>query len=105
GQKDEGAHHVKLRGFWTAAVSKNDAGPEDGSRHLRQKLPDHMLAEFLGTSVGIIVGAVPINGIVFRHDLILPFSRDCDRTHMAEAAKSVVMVHVHCEFHNFQRSP
>ena len=61
GEKDEGLHHIELSGFRAAAVAQNDAGTEDGDRHVRQQFANHVLAEFLGARVGIVIGAIPVD--------------------------------------------
>src|SRR5579864_4998517 len=68
GEKYEGPHHIELRGLSAAAVAEHDAGTEYGFRYFRQKLTNHVLAKLLSARVGIVVGAVPVNRILFRDD-------------------------------------
>ena len=65
-------------------------------------MPNHVLAKFLRTSVGIIIGAVPIYGVVLGHDLILPLSRDGNRAHMTEAAEAVIVIGIKSELDDFE---
>ena len=91
GEKDEGAHHVELRGLGVAAVAQHDAGTEDGARHIRQQLADHVLAKLLGAGVRIVVGAVPLDGIVLLHHFVRALPGHGDGGNMAEAAQAVVV--------------
>src|SRR5215469_14582798 len=71
GEKYKSSHHIELCGLTAAAVAKHDARTEKRLGHVRQKLPDHVLTELLGSSVWIIVGAVPVNRLVFADNFVL----------------------------------
>src|SRR6266446_10769299 len=62
-EEHKGAYHVELCSLGAAAVTQHDAGTKNSLRYVGQKLANHMLAEFLCASVGIIVGTIPIDGI------------------------------------------
>ena len=72
--------------------------------HLRQQLADHVLAEFLGAGVRIVVRAVPIDRLVFGDHFILPLARHRHGAHMAEAAQAVIVVRAHGQLYNLQRA-
>src|SRR6516164_9403405 len=59
GEKDESSYHIELRGGRPPAVAQNNARAKNGFGNFRQQLADHVLAEFLGASVGIIVRTIP----------------------------------------------
>ena len=61
-----------------------------------------MLAKFLRTSVGIIIGAVPIYRVVLDHDLVLSLSGDGNRAHMTEAAEAVIVIGIKSELDDFE---
>src|SRR6266446_3684867 len=84
-------HHVELRGFRVPAVTEYDAGAKNGEWNFRQKLPDHVLAKLLGSRIGIVIGTIPINGLIFPEDLIMALPRHRHRTDMTETPQSVVM--------------
>ena len=65
GKECKSAHHIELCGLGAAAVPQHNARTEDGPRNIGQELADHMFAEFFGARVRVVVGAVPVNGIVF----------------------------------------
>src|SRR4051812_13210557 len=101
-QEYESPHHIKLRGLGAPTVSEHNARTKDRFRDGGQELPNHVLAKFLGTSVGIIIGAVPIYGVVLGHDLILPLSGDGNRAHMTEAAEPVIVIGIKSELDDFE---
>src|SRR5215469_4760157 len=61
-KEDKRANHIELGRFGSSAVTQDDAGPKYYARHIGQELPHHMLAEFLGARIRIVVRAIPING-------------------------------------------
>src|ERR1700683_1238811 len=69
-QEYEGLHHVELRGLRMAAVAENDAGPENSGWSIRKQHMQHVLAKFLGTRIGIVVGAIPFNSAVFGYHFV-----------------------------------
>src|SRR6266536_6260198 len=83
-EEHKGAYHVELRSLGAATVTKHDAGSENCLWYVGQKLTNHVLAEFFCARVGIVVRAVPVDGIVFGDHFILALSRHRDRAHMAE---------------------
>src|SRR2546430_13339432 len=91
-QEDKCLDHLELCSLGITAVAEDNAWTEDCERGFRQELPDHVLAELFRAGVGIVVRALPINRPVFNYHFILPLARDCDRTHVAEAAQAVVVV-------------
>ena len=91
-QEHERLHHVELRGLGMAAVAQHDAGPKNGVRRIRQQLPHHVLAKFLGARVGIVVGAVPIDGAVFGDHFVAALPRHRHRADLAEAAQAVIVL-------------
>ncbi|GBC83338.1 hypothetical protein HRbin10_02485 [bacterium HR10] len=105
GQEDEGAHHIELRGGPIAAIPEHDARPKDRARDIGQQLPDHVLAELLRPRVGIVIRAVPINGLILAHDLVAAMAGDSDGAHVAEAAHSMILVGRPSELDDFERAP
>src|SRR5262249_46675771 len=69
-EKDKCLDHVELRRFRMAAVAQDDAGTEDGFRRIWQQHPRHVLAEFLGTRIRIVIRSVPIDRLVFRDEFV-----------------------------------
>ena len=98
------ANHVELVRFWPPAVAQHDARPENRARHIRQKLPHHVLAEFLGARVGIVVRAIPIDRSVLLHYFIRTLAAHRDGAHVAEAAQSMIVARPHRELDHFERS-
>ncbi len=104
GKKREGADHVELRGLGAAAITQHNAGAEDGARDVRQKLPDHVLAEFLCARVGVVVRAAPVNGDVFGDHLVAARASDSHGRDVAEAAQPVGVLGLTRELDDFQSS-
>ena len=104
-QKHKCLHHLELGGFRVPAVTEYDAGTKNGEWNFRQKLPDHVLAKLLGSRIGIVIGTIPINGLIFPEDLIMALPRHRHRTDMTEAPQSVVMIRAHGKLHNLQGAP
>src|SRR6202008_3520521 len=75
-QNVKGLNHVELRSLGAAAVAHDDGGAENRLGHVGQKLIGHVLAEFLGARVGIVIGARPVDGRVFADDFVFSFSGD-----------------------------
>src|SRR5438874_12887973 len=69
-QKYKCFHHLELRSFRITAISEDDAGTKYGEWNFRQKLPDHVLAKLLGPRIGLVIGTIPIDGLIFPDDLI-----------------------------------
>ena len=84
-------------------VSKNNAGTKDRDRDFRQQLPDHVLAKFLGSRIRIVVGTIPLDGVVLRDDLIAAFPRNGHSTDLTESPQPVVIVRASAKLHHFQR--
>ena len=49
-----------------------------------EQLVDHVLAEFFSARVGVVVGAVPVDGGVFGDDFVLAVAGDGDGGNVAE---------------------
>ena len=82
----ESLDHIELRSLRPAAVSHNDGGAKKSLGHIGEKLIGHVLAEFLGARVGIVIGAGPVDGGVFGDDFVFSFSRDGDGGNVRIAA-------------------
>ena len=104
GEKDECANHIELVCFRPAAIAENDARAENSARHIGQQLADHVLAEFLGSRVGIVIRAIPIDGFVFLHDLVRAVTGHGDRADVAETAQSVIVAGARSELDHFERA-
>src|SRR5690348_8634144 len=87
-----------------AAVAQDNAGTEDGLRRIRQQHPRHVLAEFLGTRIRIVIRSVPIDRLVFRYKLVAPLPCNRHRADFAETSQSMVVLSVPCQRQNFQRA-
>src|SRR5579864_153341 len=94
GEKYKGPHHVELRSLGAAAVTEHDAGTEDSFGYFRQKLANHVLAKLLSARVGIVVGAVPVNRIIFGDNFVLALAGNCDGADVAEAAQTVIVIYL-----------
>ena len=92
GKKHERAHHVELRSFATPAVSEHNAGTKNCLRNRRQQLPNHVLAEFFGARIRIVIRAVPVNGFVLGNNFVLALTSHRNRADVAEAAQAMVVV-------------
>ena len=103
-QENERPHHIELSSFCAAAVTENNAGTENGFRHIRQELANHVLAKFFGARIGIVIRAVPVDGIIFSDDLALTLPGHGYRAHVTEAAEAVVVVHLHSQPDYFEGS-
>ncbi len=90
GEKYERADHVELIRFRAAAVAQHDAGAKNRALHVREQLAHHMLAEFLGARVGIVVGTIPVDRSVFLTTSLARCPGHGDRAHMAESPQSVL---------------
>ena len=88
-QEDEGLDHVELGGFPAAAVAQDDAGAEDGAGHVGEQFSNHVLAKFLGAGVGVVVGAVPVDGLLLAHHFVRALAGDGDGADVADAAQAV----------------
>src|ERR1700756_4742991 len=64
-QEDKRLHHVELSGLGMAAVAENDAGAKNRLGRIRKQNVSHVFAEFLGAGVGIIVGTIPLDRLIF----------------------------------------
>ena len=102
GQDVEGLHHVELRSFGAAAVAHYDRGTEDGARHVGQQLVHHVLAEFLGACVGIVVGAGPVDRGVFGDDLVLALAGYGDGGYVRIAQDTVAILRAAGQLDYFQ---
>src|SRR6266404_7987998 len=92
GENAERLHHVKLRGFRATAIAEHDSGTENGARDIGEQLVDHVFAEFFGARVGIVVGALPIDGGVFLYDFVLACSCDSYGRHVRKTAQAMVVL-------------
>ena len=63
-----------------------------------------MLAELFGACVWIVIGAVPVDRIVFCNDFVLALAGNGDRAHMAESSQSMVVIYLLRELNHFQRA-
>src|SRR4030095_2262601 len=101
-QHAEGLHHVELRRFGPRAVSEDDRGTENTAVYLGKELVDHVFAEFLGTSVRVVVGARPVDGRVFLDDFVLAVAGDGDRRDVREAPQAVMILSSPGELNDFE---
>src|ERR1700733_8533785 len=102
GEEDEGADHVELIGFGPAAIAQDDAGAEDGALNVWQQLANHVLAEFFGAGVRIVVGTVPIYCSVFLDYFVGTVSCDCYGADVAKAAQAVLVASALSELDDFE---
>jgi hypothetical protein len=63
---------------------------------------DHVFAEFLGTSVRVVVGARPVDGRVFLDDFVLAVAGDGDRRDVREAPQAVMILSSPGELNDFE---
>ena len=101
-KKYECADHVELRRFRAAAVAQHDARTKHGSRNIGQQFPHHVLAEFFRARIGIVVGAVPVDGSVFGNHFVAAVPRHGDGGNLAEAAQAVRVLRAASELRDFQ---
>ena len=92
GEDAEGLYHVELGSFGAAAVTENDGRAKNGARNFGQKLVHHVLAEFLGAGVRIVIGAGPIDGGVFLDDFVLAGAGDGYGGDVGKAAEAVMIL-------------
>src|SRR5581483_832281 len=85
-QEYECFHHVELRRLRITAVAEHDARPENCFGYIWQKLPDHVLAEFLGAGIRIVIRPVPLDCTILGYNFILTFARDRNGTDVTESA-------------------
>ena len=102
-QEHERPHHVELRGLGIAAISQDDAGPENGQRHVRQQLAHHVLAEFFRARIGIIIRALPLNRPVFHNNFVAALSRHRHRAYIRKPLQPVIVVCLPRQLHHFER--
>ena len=100
----ESLDHIELRSLRPAAVSHNDGGTKKRLGHIGEKLIGHVLAEFLGARVGIVIGAGPVDGGVFGDDFVFSFSRDGDGGNVRIAAQAVAILSTAGELNDFERA-
>src|ERR1017187_8909847 len=105
GEEDEGANHFELVRFRAPAVAEHDARTKYRARNIREQLADHVLAEFLGPGVRVVVRAAPIDRCVFRDDLIRSMASDGDGTDVAEAPQAVLVTGASRKLDHFERPP
>ena len=87
-------HHIELSRLCMAAVAKDDARAEDGLRRVGKQNASHMFTEFLRAGVGIIVGTIPFDRLIFGDNLVAAFPCNRYRADFAEAGQAVVMLSV-----------
>ena len=69
-----------------------------------KQLARHVLAEFFRARVRIVIGTVPLNRAIFRHDFVAALARDCDRADFAEAPQPVIVLRMPRQCQHFQRA-
>ena len=69
-----------------------------------KQLANHVLAEFFGARVGIVVRAVPIDGRIFLDHFIRAVPGDRDGAHMAEPPQAVLVARAHGQLNHFERA-
>ena len=104
GEEDKGLHHVELCGLGTTAIAQHNAGAEDGARHVRQQFADHVLAEFLGARVRVVVRAVPIDSRVLGDHLVFAHPGHGHCADVTEAAQAVRAVRPEGQLDNLERA-
>ncbi len=65
---------------------------------------DHVLAEFFGAGVGIVVGAIPVDRGVFLDYFVRALAGDGNRADVAEAAEAVLVAGALGELDDFERA-
>src|SRR5215469_1496698 len=90
-QENERPDHIELICFWATAVTQNDARTEYRTLHVRQKLPNHVFAEFFRACIWVVIRAVPVDCRIFLHHFVRPLSSDSNRAHMAETAQTMMI--------------
>ncbi len=95
-------NHIELRSLRAAAVAQNDGGAENGLGHVGQKLIAHVLAEFLGARVGIVIRARPIDRGVFGYDFVFSFARNGNGGNVRIAAQAVAILRAARELNDFE---
>ena len=65
---------------------------------------DHVFAEFFSTGVGIVVGALPIDGGIFVNDFVLAGSGDSDSRYVGETAQAMMILRSASELNYFERA-
>jgi hypothetical protein len=63
-----------------------------------------VLAEFLSACIWIVIGAVPIDRLVFDDNFVLPLSRNRNRAYVTEAPQSVIVINLHSELDYLKRA-
>jgi len=96
--------HIKLRGFGAAAVTEHDGRAKNGALHVRKKLMDHVFAEFFGAGVWVVVGAPPIDGVIFLDDFVLTGAGDGDGGDVGKAAQTVMVLCAAGQLNHFKRA-
>ena len=105
GEKNERAHHVELRRFRRGGC--RPARCWDGKRCADtsgSKLAHHVLAEFLGARVGIVVGAVPVDRSDPPDHFMAAVPGDGHGGDLAEAAQAVGILRAARQLRHFQRA-
>src|SRR4029077_16093164 len=68
----------------------------------RKQNVSHVFAEFLGAGVGIIVGAIPFDRLIFSDDFVAALPGYCDGADFAETPQAMIMLGVTSERQHFQ---
>ena len=64
----------------------------------------HVLAEFFGARIGIVIRTVPIDRAVFLNDFVLARSRDRHRGNMRKAAQPVPILRAPRKLNHLERA-
>src|SRR5579859_4622203 len=62
----------------------------------------HVLTEFFGASVRVVIGPRPIDGFIFAHNFVLPRASHSDRGYMRIATQTVAILNAAGELDDFQ---
>jgi hypothetical protein len=104
-QENECLDHIELGGFGAPAVPKDDAWTKNRLGGIGQQHPCHVFAEFLGARVGIVIGTIPLDGMIFGDNLVLSLTGDSHRADLAEPAQAMVMLRVPRQGEDLQSAP
>src|SRR5579862_1655152 len=103
-QEYERLDHVELRCLGMPAIPEDDAGAEDCLGSVGKEHPRHVLAKLLRARVGIVVGAVPLDGAIFRYDFVATLAGHGYGADLAEAAQTVIMLGMPRQREHFERA-
>jgi hypothetical protein len=80
------------------------AGAKYRLRRIGQQHSRHVLAEFLGARIRIVVGSVPLDGTILGDDFVATLSRHRYCAHFAESSQAVIVLRLPRQREDFERA-